>query len=69
MHYDDLTPEQQEKARACKTPQDFLALAEEEGYVLSDEELNSISAGDGIWDCFTDGGFNPGCHGLGPIIP
>ncbi len=34
----ELTPEQLEKARACKTPEDVIALAKEEGYELSDEE-------------------------------
>ena len=39
MDFKDLTPEQQEKAKACKTPEDILALAKEEGYSLTDEEL------------------------------
>ena len=30
MNFADLTPEQQEKARACKTPEDVLALAKAE---------------------------------------
>ena len=37
MRFKDLTPEQQEKAKACKTPEEILALAKEEGYDLSDE--------------------------------
>lgn len=41
----DLTPEQKEKALHCKTPEDILALAKEEGYELSDEELESVSGG------------------------
>lgn len=45
MDFNDLTPEQQEKARACKTPEDILALAKEEGIELSDEELSAVSAG------------------------
>ncbi|MBP3885196.1 MAG: Nif11-like leader peptide family natural product precursor [Olsenella sp.] len=45
MNLEDLTPEQQERARACKTPEEILALAKEEGYELSDEELDSISGG------------------------
>ena len=50
MKFEDLTPEQQEKARACKTPEDVLALAKEAGYELSDEELEGVSGG--AWgDC------------------
>ena len=45
MNLEDLTPEQQEKAKACKTPEDVLALAKEVGYELSDEELAGIAGG------------------------
>ena len=31
MNFENLTPEQMKKARACKTPEDILALAKEEG--------------------------------------
>ena len=55
MRFEDLTPEQQEKAKACKTPEDVLALAKEEGYELSDEELQAISGGEG-W-------YKPRCEG------
>lgn len=41
-----------EKAKSCKTPEDMLALAKEEGYQLSDEELEGIAGG--VWDCFPD---------------
>ena len=45
MRFEELTPEQQEKAKACKTPEDVLALAKAEGYELSDKELDDISGG------------------------
>ena len=45
MNFEDLTPEQMEKAKACKTPEVLLALAKEEGYELSDEDLNALSGG------------------------
>ena len=45
MDYGDLTPEQMEKARACKSPEDILALAKEEGYELSEDELDAVSGG------------------------
>lgn len=49
MNFEDLTPEQQEKARACKTPEEVLALARQEGYELSDAELDGIAGG--AWAC------------------
>ena len=48
MDFNDLTPEQQEKAKACNTPDDLLAFAKEEGVELTDEELEAISGGS--WD-------------------
>ena len=33
------------KAQACNTPEEMLALAKEEGYELSDEELETVSGG------------------------
>ena len=50
MNIEDFTPEQQEKARACKSAEELLALAKQEGYELSDEELTSI-AGGLSWEC------------------
>lgn len=49
MMVEGLTPEQQEKAKGCKSAEDILALAAEEGYKLSDEELEYVSGGD--WGC------------------
>ena len=45
MKFEDLAPELQEKARACKTPEDLMALARDEGYELSDDELESLNGG------------------------
>ena len=54
MNFDftNLAPELQEKARACKTPEELLALAKAEGYEVSDEDLESISGGD--WETCTE---------------
>ena len=49
MDFNSLTPEQQEKAKACKTPEDVLALAKEEGITLSDAELEQVAGGKGKW--------------------
>ena len=50
--YEGLTDEQKERARACKTPEDMLALVKETGIVLTDEEVEAVSGG-GMWsnDC------------------
>ena len=70
MKFEDLTPEQMEKARACKTPEDVLALAKEEGYDLSDEELQSISGGiDTSWVCLTVETCKGFCKGHAPFVP
>lgn len=45
MNFEDLTPEQKEKAIACKTPEEMLELAKEEGLELSDEQLEAVSGG------------------------
>ena len=49
MKLEDLTPELQEKAKACASVEDILALAEEEGFELSDGQLESMAGG--FWDC------------------
>ena len=58
MEYSDLTEEQKAKAQACKTPEDILALAKEEGYELTDAELDAVSGG---W--FTCGEYGCGMVG------
>ena len=48
MDFNDISPELREKAKACKTPEEMLELAKQEGYKLSEEELEAISGG-GTW--------------------
>ena len=45
MKFEDLTPEQQAKAKECKSADELRTLAEAEGLPLSDEELNAIAGG------------------------
>lgn len=45
MTFADLSPELREKAQACKTPEELLELAKEEGYELSVDELSAVSGG------------------------
>lgn len=45
MEFGKLTEEQKMKARACTKPEEILALAQEEGYDLSDEEMEGVSGG------------------------
>ena len=56
MDFKNLAPELAEKAKACKTPEEVLALAKSEGVELTDEQLDGIAAG-GFWDyCDVDDG-------------
>ena len=41
----NISDELREKAKACKTPEELLALAKKEGYKLSDEEMQAVSGG------------------------
>ena len=45
----DISPELKEKAKACKSPEELLALAKAEGYKLSEDDLQAISGGG--WTC------------------
>ena len=44
----DISPEPRETAKACKTPEEMLALAKAEGYKRSDAEMEAVSGG--RWD-------------------
>ena len=51
MNYENLSPEQQEKAKACKGPEELAMLAEEEGFELSDEMLEGVAGGIDLSEC------------------
>lgn len=57
MEIKDLTPEQQQRARDCKSAEELLAFAKEEGYELSESDLEAISGGwdacNVVEDCYT----------------
>ena len=67
MNFDELSPEMQEKVKNCKTPEEMLSLAKEEGYVLSDEELAGISGGWGDPNCSDLNKCNDYCYRLNTI--
>lgn len=50
MDFESLSPELREKVLACKTSQELVELAEEQGITLSDEQLDAISGGS-FWSC------------------
>lgn len=56
VEFDDLTVEQKERLKACKTPEEIIALAKEEGVNLTDEQLEGIAGG---WGCLSDDGCYP----------
>ena len=45
MNFEDLSPELREKAKACSTTEEMLALAKAEGIELSDDVLERVSGG------------------------
>ena len=49
MNFEYLDDELRERAKACKTPEELLKLAADEGYELTDEEIASVSGGGGTW--------------------
>lgn len=57
MEFKDLTEEQKAKVQNAKTKEELMAIAEEEGFELTGEELEGI---DGGMPCF---GYN-GCEAV-----
>ena len=51
--FNELTPEQIEKARACKDSNDLVELAKTEGIELNDDQLEAI-AGGSWYDCMNE---------------
>ena len=49
MEFDELSEDLKERAKACKTPEEVLALAKEEGIELADEQLEQVAGGKGKW--------------------
>lgn len=45
MNFEDLSPELQEKVKACQSGEELAKLAQEEGYELTDEQLEAVSGG------------------------
>ena len=50
MDFENPTAEQLEKAKACKSMEELVALFAEEGVELTDEQLEKIAGGD-WFDC------------------
>ena len=51
MKLEDLSPELQEKVRACKSKEELAKLAESVGVKLSDNELDAVAGGICKKDC------------------
>lgn len=50
MNFDELTEEQKERFSKCKTAAEMLEQAKEDGFELSEEDLEGISGGG--WSAF-----------------
>lgn len=49
MDFKDISPELQAKAKECTTGEELVALAKEQGYELTDADLDCIAGGG--WGC------------------
>ncbi|MDO4538551.1 MAG: hypothetical protein Q4B54_10355 [Coriobacteriales bacterium] len=45
MEFQDLTREQKDKFAACSTPEEIMAVVQEEGIDLTDEQMEMVSGG------------------------
>ena len=54
MNFENVPDSIRKRAAACKTPEELLTLAAEEGYELTDEELKAINGGTFFQDCTWD---------------
>lgn len=45
MKFENISPEQLARARECKSMEEILALVKEEGFELTDEQLEAIAGG------------------------
>ena len=54
MSFEDLDPKLIEKAKACKTAEDLVALVGEEGVELTNEQIEAISGGGDEWYSLCD---------------
>ena len=66
MDFNDLTPEQQEMARACKSHEELAELVRSLGYELTEEELAGIAGANLSQTCRTD---RLCLHSSRPICP
>lgn len=48
-----LSEEAKAKLKGCETPEELVALAQEEGYELSDEQIDQVSGGEWYSHCDT----------------
>lgn len=49
MDFENLTEEQKAKARECKTAEELIELAKEEGVKLTEDQLEAVSGGFLFW--------------------